>query len=137
MNDHEDMGGEWTAEWRHLHLESTGWLDGRDVKLPLGQVRTAALRADKDLTKPNLYLLQQAVQNLEKALVNHQARILRLQKEVGWLVAAVVQTRALNPDLPNTSRVERERQATEELLDESELGLDRVARFYGLGKPKR
>ena len=134
----DDIGGEWTAEWRHLHVEAAGWLDARDVRQAMGGVREAALRVDRDLNKGNLWQLQQACQRLERESARYRHRLTKLHEQIGYLVAAVVQTRALNPDLDDRTDWGRHQQQTEKLLAESELGLDRLAAFYGVnGKAER
>lgn len=134
----DDIGGEWTAEWRHLHVESQGWADGRDLRQAMGDVRQAALTVDRDVNKGNLWKLQQAVQRLEKQSADYIHRLTKLHEQIGYLVAAVVQTRALNPDLDDTTDWERHQEQTRQLLDQSELGLDRLAAFYGVdGKARR
>ena len=139
MNDHDDTGDEWTAGWRHLHVESKGWLDGREVSMRLGQVRQAALEADRALTKSSLWVLQQACQKLELEVERHRNRVNELHKEVGYLIAAIVETKALNPDLPSyQSDWEDQQDRVRRTVDASDIGLDRTARLYGLDrKPKR
>ena len=139
MNDYDELGDEWTEGWRHLHIESKGWLDGREVSLRLGQVRQAALEADRRLTKSSLWALQQACQKLELEVERHRHRVSELHKEVGYLIASIVQTKAMNPDLPSYySEWEEQHRKAEQQLDASEIGLDRVAKLYGLDrKPKR
>lgn len=134
----DDIGGEWTAEWRHLHVEQQGWADGRDLRLALGTLREAALTVDRDLNKGNLWKLQQAAERLERESQRYIHRLTKLHEQIGYLVAAVVQTRALNPDLDDKSDWERHQEQTEQLLAASELGIDRLAAFYGVnGKAAR
>lgn len=139
MSDLTDTGGEWTNDWRHLKVELSGWIDARYIRTGMVSVRRAAVQADQAATTGSLWALQQAVQKLEKEVERHAADLARFRKEVGYFVAAVVQARALQADKPDElTPYEQEQQETARLLDESELGLDRIAEFYGINrKPPR
>ena len=140
VNDYGDLGGDWTADWRHLKVEMSPWIDGRQITFRLGMVHKAALAADKLETKANLMLLAQEVAKLEREVETQVHLLTKLRKEVGLFTAAVHQARTLAADKPDPlSPEELERQKTEDLLRQSEIGLDRTARLYGLDrhKPKR
>ena len=131
IDEFEDIGGEWTAAWRRLSVLTKGWLDGRDINHALWEVKRAALVADDQGTKGAVQQLDKAVKRLESEVIKHQRRLIEIQKEVGYLVADVVQSRA---DAPNTPGWVLEQDRINELLAESDIGLDRVAQFYGLDR---
>jgi len=135
MGNFTEIGGEWTQEWRHLKVELVGWLDGRYIRSSMGGVHKAALQADQTTTKGSLWQLQQAVMKLEKEVSNHAVQLARFQSQVGYFVAAVVQARALNADQPDElTPYEQERQEAAAQHDAAELGLDRIAEFYGINR---
>ncbi len=135
MEDFTDTGGEWTQEWRHLKVELSGWIDPRYIRTSMGGVRKAAVQADQATTVGSLWQLQQAVTKLEKEVINHAVQLARFQKEVGYFVAAVAQARALHADKPDElTPYEQERQEAAAQHDAAELGLDRIAEFYGINR---
>jgi hypothetical protein len=133
------MGGEWEQDWRRLKVMADAFIHGREVIYRLSSLEHPAKAVDKLETDGGLMALDHAAKQLEKAVAIHAREVAELMLEVGYLVAAVVQARALKAGLPDPLSPEEEyHRETERLLDESELGLDRVARFYGLdGRPKR
>lgn len=138
IDDYGDLGAAWTAEWRRLHVATDGWLDGRNVKQAMYNVKKAALIADELQTKHNVQQLDQAVKRLEREVLLHVKRLAELQKEVGYYVAAIVRHRALNAETPDPKpgwQLEQERIA--ELQAQAEIGLDRTAALYGLDRHRR
>ena len=134
MDEFEDIGGEWTAEWRTLYVHTQGWLDGRDIKQALYETKRAALIADDQGTKAAIQQLDSAVKRLESQVIKQQTRLAGLQKEVGYLVADLVQARA---DANNTPDWVLEQERINELLAESDIGFDRLAQFYGLDRHRQ
>jgi hypothetical protein len=135
MGNFTEIGGEWTQEWRHLKVELSGWIDARYIRTGMVGVHKAARQADQTTTKGSLWQLQQAVTKLEKEVSNHAVQLARFQSQVGYFVAAVVQARALNANQPDElTPYEQERQEAAAQHDAAELGLDRIAEFYGINR---
>ena len=89
------MGGEWEQAWRDLKVQMEGWIDGRDISRNLYAVHRAAKIADQATDRAVLLELDRCVKQLERAVLNHASRLVQLQREVGYFVAAVTQARAL------------------------------------------
>jgi hypothetical protein len=41
-----DPGGDWTQEWRRIHIDTSGWIRGGDIPTYLHRLRTRSLDAD-------------------------------------------------------------------------------------------
>jgi len=131
------MGGEWEQAARHIRIELEGWIHGHAVTLKVNRVRTAAKAADRTPTKGALFALDQAVLELERAIVQHEKRVSDLRREAGYFVAAVKQARALAADQPDPKTPEElEAEETARLIALSEIGLDRLGALYGIPEPR-
>jgi hypothetical protein len=127
------MGGEWEQDWRHLKVMADAFIHGREVIYRLSALEHPAKAVDRALTDGGLMALDHAAKKLEQAVVIHARAVEELRREVGYLVAAVVQARVLKAGRPNDPSPEEEyERETERLLAASDIGLDRVAKLYGL-----
>jgi hypothetical protein len=88
-----EVGGDWTAEWRHLHVATGGWLRGGDIPTRLYNVKTKALLADSSPSTGNIEALRHSLSKLELAIEQHQARLTKLHLDVGHLIAAALRER--------------------------------------------
>lgn len=124
---------EWENDWRRLSVDFRAWGRMTEVSQALFRLEKASKRADEFEDKHTLIDLDQAAKKLEKAVAQHLHQVIRFQREVGYLVAAVVQARVLMADQPDRKRPEQvEAEEREQLLAESELGVERLAEFYNL-----
>jgi hypothetical protein len=129
------MGGEWEQDWRHLKVMADAFIHGREVIYRLNALEHPAKAVDKAITDGGLMALDHAARKLERAVEIHAKEVDELRRYVGDLVAAVHQARVLKAGKPNDPSPEEEyHRQTDRLLAESDIGLDRVAKLYGLDR---
>jgi hypothetical protein len=126
----------WVSDWRHLKVMADPWVQGTRLSQALYNVRAAAINADQHGDK-GLRDLDQTAKELERQVSNYIVQVAELQREVGYLVAAVTQARYLASQKgyqPNAADVElKERQERDHAAD---LGVDRLGALYGIPEPK-
>ena len=108
---------------------------GEQKLAEIGAQREAAVDTGAmDAFNAAIQQLDSAVKRLEAQVIKQQTRLAGLQKEVGYLVADLVQARA---DANNTPDWVLEQERINELLAESDIGFDRLAQFYGLDRHRK
>jgi hypothetical protein len=130
------MGGEWEQIVRDLRVRALPWLQPRDMTYRLGRLERPAKSADALETRSNLLQLDRAVRELEKAARQYAHNLTEFQRHVADLIGAVHQARTLAEQRPDPISPHEEYELeTERLLAASDIGLDRVAKLYGLDRP--
>jgi hypothetical protein len=70
-----DPGGDWTQEWRRIHIDTSGWIRGGDIPTYLHRLRTRSLDADNFPSRSNLVALEDALRKLDKELLTFQRKL--------------------------------------------------------------
>ena len=121
-----DPGGDWTQEWRRIHIDTSGWIRGGDIPTYLHRLRIRSLDADNFPTRSNLVALEDALRRLDKELLTFQRKLDHVRFMVAAFEAVVLRATDASTDpaagdngLPHASDL-----------------LERIADQYGNPKPK-
>jgi YbbR domain-containing protein len=127
--------GVWTAEWRHLKIQSAGWIHGDQIWYRMVNLHRAAHAVDNVATKANLQLLDQALDQLEREIDQQVTRLRDLLDRVLDFAQKVEHERAAAASLPDPkSAYDLEAERIANLVAQSEIGLDRLSVLYGLDR---
>ena len=87
-NDFGDIGGDWTAEWRSIHLQLVD-MSRLQIDTQLRVLKGITLDVDKEETAYGLERLQDALVKLERDAERYARKAEELRKAVGTFIAAV------------------------------------------------
>ena len=87
-NDYGDTGGEWTADWRAIHLQLVE-MSRLQIDTQLRTLKGITVELDKTETARNLERLQDALVKLERDAQIYARKAEELRKAIGTFIAAV------------------------------------------------
>ena len=125
IGDYE-VGGDWTQEWRRIHIDTSGWIRGGDIPTYLHRLRTRSLDADNFPTKANLVELEKALRKLDLELTMFQRKLDHVRSMVASFEAVVLRA---------TNEWTEPAQVDNGIPYEDDL-LERMSDLYGIPKPK-
>ena len=121
-----DPGGDWTQEWRRIHIDTSGWIRGGDIPTYLHRLRTRSLDADNFPSRSNLVALEDALRRLDKELLTFQRKLDHVRSMVAAYEAVVLHARdEWTEPVPVDNGIPYE----DDLLE-------RMSDLYGIPKPK-
>jgi hypothetical protein len=121
-----DPGGDWTQEWRRIHIDTSGWIRGGDMPNALHRLRTKALAADNFPSTANLAALQDALRKLDEQVLLFQRKLDRVRFMVSEYEAVVLRARdEWTEPAPTDNGIPYE----DDLLE-------RMSNLYGIRQPK-
>ena len=121
-----DPGGDWTQEWRRIHIDTSGWIRGGDIPTYLHRLRTHSLDADNFPSRSNLVALEDALRKLDKELLTFQRKLDHVRSMVAAYEAVVLRARDEWTEPPPVDNG---------IPYEDDL-LERMSDLYGIPKPK-
>jgi hypothetical protein len=131
------MGGEWEQLVRHLRVTAGPWIQPRDMTYRLHCLDKPAKAADTFESRNTLDALDRAIRELEKAVMTYARELERWRKEIDDFVAVVHQARTLAAQKPPQRHPDEiAEEEMENLLAQSEIGLDRLGALYDIPKPR-
>jgi hypothetical protein len=132
------MGGEWEQLVRHLRVTAGPWIQPRDMTYRLYALDKPAKAADTFESRNTLDALDRATRELEKAVMTYAQELNRWRNEIADFVAVVHQARTLAAQKPPERHPDDVAQEQiENLLAQSEIGLDRLGALYDIPKPRK
>ena len=87
-DDFGDIGAEWTAEWRRIHLQYVE-ISGLQIDTQLRLLKQHTLKVDAEENARNLERLQDALVKLERDAQRYARKAEELRKGVATFIAAV------------------------------------------------
>jgi hypothetical protein len=121
-----EVGGDWTQEWRRIHIDTSGWIRGGDIPTYLHRLRTHSLDADNFPSRSNLVALEDALRKLDKELLTFQRKLDHVSSMVAAYEAVVLRARdEWTEPVPVDNGIPYE----DDLLE-------RMSDLYGIPKPK-
>ena len=121
-----DVGGDWTQEWRRIHIDTSGWIRGGDIPTYLHRLRTRSLDADNFPTRSNLVELEDALRRLDKELLIFQRKLDHVRSMVAAFEAVVLRA---TDEWTELAPVDNGIPYEDDLLE-------RMSDLYGIPKPK-
>lgn len=125
IGDYE-VGGDWTQEWRRIHIDTSGWIRGGDIPTYLHRLRVRSLDADNFPTRSNLAALEEALRKLDLELLYFQRKLDHVRSMVAAYEALVLRARDEST----------ESAAFDNGLPYEDDLLERMSHLYGIPKPK-
>ena len=121
-----DPGGDWTQEWRRIHIDTTGWIRGGDIPTYLHRLKIRSLDADNFPTRSNLVALEDALRKLDKELLTFQRKLDHVRSMVAAFETVVLRAR---DEWTEPAPVDNGIPYQDDLLE-------RMSDLYGIPKPK-
>lgn len=121
-----EVGGDWTREWRRIHIDTSGWIRGGDIPTYLHRLRTHSLDADNFPSRSNLVALEDALRKLDKELLTFQRKLDHVRSMVAAYEAVVLRAR---DEWTEPAPVDNGIPYEDDLLE-------RMSDLYGIPKPK-
>ena len=121
-----EVGGDWTQEWRRIHIDTSGWIRGGDIPTYLHRLRIRSLDADNFPTRSNLVELEDALRRLDKELLTFQRKLDHVRSMVAVFEAVVLRAR---DEWTEPAPVDNGIPYEDDLLE-------RMSDLYGIPKPK-
>ena len=121
-----DPGGDWTQQWRRIHIDTSGWIRGGDIPTYLHRLRTHSLDADNVPSRSNLVALEDALRKLDKELLTFQRKLDHVRSMVAAYEAVVLRAR---DEWTEPAPVDNGIPYEDDLLE-------RMSDLYGIPKPK-
>jgi hypothetical protein len=121
-----DPGGDWTQEWRRIHIDTSGWIRGGDIPTYLHRLRNRSLDADNFPSRSNLVALEDALRRLDKELLTFQRKLDHVRSMVAAFEAVVLRAR---DEWTEPAPVDNGIPYEDDLLE-------RMSDLYGIPKPK-
>ena len=121
-----EVGGDWTQEWRRIHIDTSGWIRGGDIPTYLHRLRIRSLDADNFPTRSNLVELEDALRRLDKELLIFQRKLDHVRSMVAAFEAVVLRAR---DEWTEPAPVDNGIPYEDDLLE-------RMSDLYGIPKPK-
>jgi len=125
------MGGEWEQATRHLRVLAAPWIQPRDITYRLGSLDKVAKRVDQHESQGSLVQLDQAINELNRAVRNYAHQLHELERHIADYIASVHQARTL---LAQNPKPVEEPQVHPDLGDDDMI--DRLGALYGIPKPR-
>ena len=123
-NDFGDTGGDWTAEWRRIHLDYVD-MYRLQIDTQLQLLKEHTLKLDREENVRNLQRLQDALVKLERDAEGYARKADELRNAISTFVAAVHSYRSTWTPPEET---QSEWGATHTGIDDDVV--DRIAAFY-------
>ena len=121
-----EVGGDWTQEWRRIHIDTSGWIRGGDIPTYLHRLRTRSLAADNFPSRSNLIALEDALSRLDRELLIFQRKLDHVRSMVAAFEAVVLRAR---DEWTEPAPVDNGIPYEDDLLE-------RMSDLYGIPKPK-
>jgi hypothetical protein len=121
-----EVGGDWTQEWRRIHIDTSGWIRGGDIPTYLHRLKTHSLDADNFPSRSKLVALEDALRKLDKELLTFQRKLDHVRSMVAAFEAVVLRAR---DEWTEPASVDNGIPYEDDLLE-------RMSDLYGIPKPK-
>ena len=121
-----EVGGDWTQEWRRIHIDTSGWIRGGDIPTYLHRLRTRSLDADNFPSRSSLAALEDALCKLDEELLTFQRKLDHVRLMVGAYEDLVLHAR---DEWTEPAAVDNGIPYEDDLLE-------RMSDLYGIPKPK-